>query len=43
MAAGRQILIGGPLNLNISSLTLSGSGKTLISGVIGDILTDPSG
>ena len=37
---GKQLTIGGPLNLNISSLTIAGCGNTLISGPIHDATTD---
>ncbi len=41
VAAGSQLTISGSLNLNISPLTIAGSGNTLISGPIHDATTDP--
>ena len=41
MAAGKQLTIGGPVDLNISPLTVAGAGTTVVSGVIGDVRSDP--
>ena len=40
-AAGKQILIGGTVDLNVSPLTIAGSGNTVINGVISDVRNDP--
>ncbi len=41
VAAGKQLTIGGPVDLNVSPLTVAGSGNTVINGVIGDVRNDP--
>ena len=41
MAAGKQLTVGGSVDLNVSPLVVAGSGNTVINGVIGDVLNDP--
>ena len=41
VAAGKQLTIGGPVDLNISPLTVASAGTTIINGSIGDVRSDP--
>ena len=41
VAAGKQLTVGGSVDLNINPLVVAGGGNTVINGVIGDVRNDP--
>ena len=41
VAAGKQLTLGGSVDLNVSPLVVAGGGNTVINGVIGDVRNDP--